>query len=119
MKETAQQLYKQAEEQGLISTLAPFGSDVQVSVPMSKSLCEQTIEELDLSVRSYNGLKRCGLNTVNDVCNAIMSESGLSKIRNIGRKSISEIKTAMLVKGYERLNQKLKIEFWEDFIAKN
>ena len=119
MNEKAKQYYAQAEESGILVALAPFGSSLQVSIPMMQSLCEQPIEELNLSVRSYNGLKRCGVHTVNDVCNMIMSENGLAKIRNIGRKSIGEIKTAMLVQGYNRLSQKSKMEFWEDFITNN
>ena len=47
------------------------------------------IEELDLSVRSYNGLKRAGINTVEQL--QLMNFEDLRKVRNLGRKSISEI----------------------------
>jgi DNA-directed RNA polymerase subunit alpha len=49
-----------------------------------------TIEELNLSVRSYNCLKREGINTVGDVVQK--SESELMDIRNFGQKSIDEVK---------------------------
>src|SRR4029079_8920441 len=49
-----------------------------------------TIEELNLSVRSYNCLKREGLNTLGDVVQK--SESELMDIRNFGQKSIDEVK---------------------------
>lgn len=48
-----------------------------------------TLEDLDLSVRSYNCLKRNGLKTVQDLCN--MKESELMTVRNLGKKSYKEI----------------------------
>ena len=52
-----------------------------------------TIEELNLSVRSYNCLKREGINTVGDVI--LKSESELMDIRNFGQKSIDEVKAKL------------------------
>ena len=49
-----------------------------------------TIEELDLSVRSYNCLKRAGINTIQELTNK--SESEMMKVRNLGRKSLTEVK---------------------------
>ena len=51
---------------------------------------EMTIEELDLSVRSYNCLKRAGINTVQEL--ADKSEADMMKVRNLGRKSLEEVK---------------------------
>ena len=50
---------------------------------------EMTIEELDLSVRSYNCLKRAGINTVEDLTNK--TEDEMMKVRNLGRKSLEEV----------------------------
>lgn len=50
---------------------------------------EMTIEELDLSVRSFNCLKRAGINTVEDLINR--SEEDMMKVRNLGRKSLEEV----------------------------
>ena len=50
---------------------------------------EMTIEELDLSVRSFNCLKRAGINTVGDLVNK--SEEDMMKVRNLGRKSLEEV----------------------------
>ncbi len=50
---------------------------------------EMTIEELDLSVRSFNCLKRAGINTVEDLISK--SESEMMKVRNLGRKSLEEV----------------------------
>ncbi|GFH41164.1 DNA-directed RNA polymerase subunit alpha [Pseudolactococcus insecticola] len=51
---------------------------------------DKVIEELDLSVRSYNCLKRAGINTVADL--ADMSEPEMLKVKNLGRKSLVEVK---------------------------
>ena len=52
-------------------------------------ILEKTIDELDLSVRSYNCLKRAGINTVQDLTN--MSEEDMMKVRNLGKKSFDEV----------------------------
>lgn len=49
-----------------------------------------TIEELDLSVRSYNCLKRAGINTIQELTNK--TEAEMMKVRNLGRKSLAEVK---------------------------
>jgi len=54
-----------------------------------EKVLEMTIEELDLSVRSFNCLKRAGINTVEDLINK--SEEEMIKVRNLGRKSLEEV----------------------------
>lgn len=54
-----------------------------------EKVLEMTIEELDLSVRSYNCLKRAAINTVEDLSNK--SEEDMMKVRNLGRKSLEEV----------------------------
>lgn len=54
-----------------------------------EKVLEMTIEELDLSVRSYNCLKRAGISTVEDLTNK--SEEDMMKVRNLGRKSLEEV----------------------------
>ena len=51
---------------------------------------DMTIDELDLTVRSYNCLKRAGINTVGELTEK--SEEDMIKVRNLGRKSLKEIK---------------------------
>lgn len=48
-----------------------------------------TIEELDLSVRSFNCLKRAGINTVDDLINKSPEE--MMRVRNLGKKSLEEV----------------------------
>ncbi len=54
-----------------------------------EKVLEMTIEELDLSVRSFNCLKRAGINTVEDLINK--TEEDMMKVRNLGRKSLEEV----------------------------
>lgn len=54
-----------------------------------EKVLEMTIEELDLSVRSYNCLKRAGINNVEDLINK--TEEDMMKVRNLGRKSLEEV----------------------------
>ena len=67
------------------------------------SKMEKTIEDLDLSVRSYNCLRRAGINTVADLISK--SEEDMMKVRNLGRKSLKEIK--------EKLEQ-LNLSFYKE-----
>ena len=65
---------------------------------------ERTIEELDLSVRSYNCLKRAGINTVYDLTEK--SEPEMMKVRNLGRKSLEEVKIKLADLGLGLKNDK-------------
>ncbi|HLN61763.1 MAG TPA: DNA-directed RNA polymerase subunit alpha [Symbiobacteriaceae bacterium] len=60
-------------------------------------LMEMTIEELDLSVRSYNCLKRAGINTVAELC--AKSDEEMIKVRNLGKKSLEEVKQKLAAIG--------------------
>ncbi|WP_048961572.1 DNA-directed RNA polymerase subunit alpha [Enterococcus faecalis] len=63
---------------------------VEKEETQKEKMLEMTIEELDLSVRSYNCLKRAGINTVQELTNK--SEPEMIKVRNLGRKSLEEVK---------------------------
>ncbi|SFE40554.1 DNA-directed RNA polymerase subunit alpha [Lentibacillus persicus] len=63
---------------------------VEKEEDQKEKVMEMTIEELDLSVRSYNCLKRAGINTVQELSNK--SEEDMMKVRNLGRKSLEEVK---------------------------
>ena len=54
-----------------------------------EKLLETSIEELELSVRSFNCLKRAGISTVEDLTNR--SENDMMKVRNLGKKSLDEV----------------------------
>jgi DNA-directed RNA polymerase subunit alpha len=58
-----------------------------------EKVMEMTIEELDLSVRSYNCLKRAGINTVQELTQK--TEEDMMKVRNLGRKSLEEVQSKL------------------------
>ncbi|NLZ44166.1 MAG: DNA-directed RNA polymerase subunit alpha, partial [Clostridia bacterium] len=60
-------------------------------------LLEMNIEELDLSVRSYNCLKRAGINTVEELIKK--TEEDMMKVRNLGRKSLEEVQSKLAALG--------------------
>lgn len=63
---------------------------VEKEETQKEKMLEMTIEELDLSVRSYNCLKRAGINTVEELTQK--TEAEIMKVRNLGRKSLDEVK---------------------------
>jgi len=63
-----------------------------------EKILEMTIEELDLSVRSFNCLKRAGINTVDDLINK--SEEEMMKVRILGKKSFDEVKEKLRSLGF-------------------
>ena len=63
-----------------------------------EKVLEMTIEELDLSVRSLNCLKRAGINTVEDLVNK--TEEEMMKVRNLGRKSLEEVMAKLDALGF-------------------
>ena len=67
---------------------------VEKEEDQKEKVLEMTIEELDLSVRSYNCLKRAGINTVQEL--TTKSEEDMMKVRNLGRKSLEEVKHKLI-----------------------
>ena len=63
-----------------------------------EKVLEMTIEELDLSVRSFNCLKRAGINTVEDLINK--TEEDMMRVRNLGRKSLDEVVAKLASLGF-------------------
>ncbi len=66
----------------------------EAQIDTSNKVLGMTIEELDLSVRSYNCLKRAGIQTVQDL--AAKSEDDMIKVRNLGKKSLKEVKEKLI-----------------------
>jgi len=66
-------------------------AEIMVERPetQKEKVLEMVIEELDMSVRSFNCLKRAGINTVEDLTNR--TESDMIKVRNLGKKSLEEV----------------------------
>ncbi len=93
----------------LFMTLTDNANDVEIMIEKEEDkkekALEMTIEELDLSVRSYNCLKRAGINTVQELATKSMDD--MMKVRNLGKKSLEEVERKLTELG---LNLKLSDE---------
>lgn len=82
-----------SEHLHLFTSLTDRGRQTDIMVEKEESSSDRAldmpIEELDLSVRSYNCLKRAGINTVGELC--AKTEDEMMKVRNLGRKSLEEV----------------------------
>ena len=76
-------MFVSLSEVGNIGILVPPAEDIKLKI------LEMTIEELDLSVRSYNCLKRASIHTVEDLTKK--TEDDMLKVRNLGKKSLDEV----------------------------
>lgn len=74
---------------GLTESLSEVEIMVEKEEEQKDKILEMTIEELDLSVRSYNCLKRAGINTVEELIQR--NEEDMMKVRNLGKKSLEEV----------------------------
>lgn len=87
----------------LFIDLSEAAKNTQVMVEKEESkkekVLEMPIEELELSVRSYNCLKRAGISTVEDLANK--SQEDMMKVRNLGKKSLDEVTNKLIALGLE------------------
>ncbi|MBP3596333.1 MAG: DNA-directed RNA polymerase subunit alpha [Clostridia bacterium] len=85
----------------LFIDLSETAKNTQVMVEKEESkkekVLEMPIEELELSVRSYNCLKRAGITTVEDLANK--SQEDMMKVRNLGKKSLDEVTNKLIALG--------------------
>lgn len=78
---------------GLTDQISDEVTMVEKEEEKKDKILEMTIEELDLSVRSYNCLKRAGINTVEELIQR--TEEDMMKVRNLGKKSLEEVVTKL------------------------
>lgn len=88
---------------GLTETVSDVEIMVEKEEEQKDKILEMTIEELDLSVRSYNCLKRAGINTVEELIQR--NEEDMMKVRNLGKKSLEEV-----INKLEELGLSLRME---------
>lgn len=100
-----------SEHLSLFVNLTAHLNDLEIMVEKEEDekekVLEMTIEELDLSVRSYNCLKRAGINTVQELIQK--TEEDMMKVRNLGKKSLEEVNNKLAA-----LNLSLKTKDDED-----
>jgi DNA-directed RNA polymerase subunit alpha len=87
----------------LSETIGSKSTVVEKAETQRDKVLEMTIEELDLSVRSFNCLKRANINTVEDLISK--SEAEMIKVRNLGRKSLEEVIHKLAMMGLSLLNE--------------
>ena len=114
-----EEIYQAIECHGLMETIKKlFGAGTKIQLAFSDSACNTEIEKLNLSIRSYNCLKRAGLNTVDKVIDA-MQENKLWSIRNLGKGSRAEIHVRIYEFGYYNLNERDKKNFVKSLLELN
>ena len=84
---------------GLTDYVDQIGTIMVQKKEEENKLLEMSIEELDLSVRSYNCLKRAGINSLEDL--AKRSEDDMMKVRNLGKKSLEEVQNKLISLGLD------------------
>ncbi len=87
----------------LSETISSRSTVVEKVEAQRDKVLEMTIEELDLSVRSFNCLKRANINTVEDLVGKTQDE--MIKVRNLGRKSLEEVEHKLAMMGLSLANE--------------
>ena len=113
--ERAISLRDQSDRIGILATLQKLGI-YEAIVPYSTRLSDLSIDEMNLTVRSSNGLKRANIHTFSSLKDVLGTENGLSNIRNIGIKSIKEIKQFFFEECYTRLLPYEKAQYWQEVL---
>lgn len=111
-------LCEQSDKIGIFETLRKLGIH-EATIPYSTRLVELSIDEMSLTVRSSNGLKRANIHSFGQLKDRLEIENGLINIRNIGQKSLKEIKQAFFEECYTRLLPYEKAKYWQDIIDNN
>ena len=108
-------LRDRADKMGILPTLSQLGVH-EATVPYCSRLDELRIDEMNLTVRSSNGLKRAGIHTFGRLKEVLAMEDGLLKIRNIGQKSVREIRQLFFEECYCRLHPYEKACYWQEVL---
>ena len=113
--ERAVSLRDQVDKIGILATLQKLGIHDAI-VPYSTRLSELSIDEMNLTVRSSNGLKRANIHSFGQLFDRMQAENGLICIRNIGQKSIKEIKQLFFEECYAHLLPFEKAQYWQEIL---
>ena len=105
----------QADQIGVLATLRHLGVH-QATVPYSNRLSELSIDEMNLTVRSSNGLKRANAGTFGKLRDLLSVENGILSVRNLGQKSATEIKQQFFEECYSRLLPYEKARYWQEIV---
>ena len=95
------------------------GGNFRCPIYLRETDSKNGIEMLDLSVRSYNCLKRAGFNSMEDVFSKIHGKEDLLKIRNCGHKSVQEILEKMFIYQFMSVPENKRVWYIEETIKKS
>ena len=115
LSERAIALRERADKMGVLTVLRELEIHEAI-VPYSTRLAELSIDEMNLTVRSSNGLKRANIHTFCQLYDRMQTENGLNNIRNIGQKSLKEIKQLFFEECYARLLPYEKAHYWQEIL---
>ena len=108
-------LREQADKAGVLPTLHQLGVHSAL-VPYSSRLADLSIDEMNLTVRSSNGLKRANAGTFGRLYDLMSMENGILSVRNLGQKSAKEIKQLFFEESYSRLLPYEKAQYWQEVL---
>ena len=108
-------LRDQADKIGILATLHQLGL-YDALVPYSTRLADLSIDEMNLTVRSSNGLKRANAGTFGRLRELLAMENGILSVRNLGQKSAKEIKQLFFEECYTRLLPYEKAQYWQEIL---
>ena len=108
-------LRDQADKIGILATLHQLGLH-DALVPYSTRLADLSIDEMNLTVRSSNGLKRANARTFGRLRELLAMENGILSVRNLGQKSAKEINQLFFEECYTRLLPYEKAQYWQEIL---
>lgn len=108
-------LREKADKVGVLTTLHQLGIHEAI-VPYSPRLEDLSIDEMNLTVRSSNGLKRANAGTFGRLRDLLATENGILSVRNLGQKSAKEIKQLFFEECYARLLPYEKAQYWQEVL---
>ena len=116
ISEEASRLRDCAEKNGVLELLSGEGTLPLQALP--ERLRELPLQELDMTVRASNGLMRAGADNVGRVLEQMAYEGGLMRLRNLGAKSVAEIRRVVLTECYARMTEDERGLFWEEILRR-
>ena len=108
-------LRDQADRIGVLAALYQLGIH-DALVPYSARLADLSIDGINLTVRSSNGLKRANAGTFGRLRDLLAMENGILSVRNLGQKSAKEIKQLFFEESYARLLPYEKAQYWQEIL---
>lgn len=113
------EIFNDISKKGFVAVLYDlYKGKFAFSMSFSEKLCIMQIENFNFSTRAKNCLLRTGIRTFGDLIK-YLQDKDLSIVRNLGKKSIAEIHTRVLVIGYDFLSDSQRLSFLKDLLERN